>query len=429
MTFRDAIRSLKEDKSRTFFYWITYFLTSMFIFLFFNIMMSDEKGIGIITDGSDFIATFIVVVVVVICLMCIQFANNFYVRSKGKDIAVRLVCGATFNKVTAYLLVQTLIIMALSIPLGILCGIILIPALNAQISSVLNTDLVISTHSEANLLVGILMGMIVVWATALNLSFTYTNAAFSMMTNDGSYSTKEGGTFGAFLAKIPLIVKQIIFTALFIVPLVFMFNKDVSKLTLSIIGLFGVYGVINFIVIPWITNSMDNVNLSKPKILAGNGFLRKDLDINKSSIILFIACAVVQISIIAERQDSIFDSMLFTFSYILMNFLLALMIMFKSMTEQTGRRRYFKVLNQIGFEETDLKKITHNELFKLYGLCAGISFLYVGIMLLAMKVTEGMNTHVMNLLTVTLLLPLLICMFINIFTYGRAVLKDLTKPL
>ena len=107
MTFRDAIRSLKEDKSRTFFYWITYFLTSMFIFLFFNIMMSDEKGIGIITDGSDFIATFIVVVVVVICLMCIQFANNFYVRSKGKDIAVRLVCGATFNKVTAYLLVQT----------------------------------------------------------------------------------------------------------------------------------------------------------------------------------------------------------------------------------------------------------------------------------------------------------------------------------
>ena len=121
--------------------------------------------------------------------------------------------------------------------------------------------------------------------------------------------------------------------------------------------------------------------------------------------------------------------MLFTFSYILMNFLLALMIMFKSMTEQTGRRRYFKVLNQIGFEETDLKKITHNELFKLYGLCAGISFLYVGIMLLAMKVTEGMNTHVMNLLTVTLLLPLLICMFINIFTYGRAVLKDLTKPL
>ena len=41
-------------------------------------------------------------------LMCIQFANNFYVRSKGKDIAVRLVCGATFNKVTAYLLVQTL---------------------------------------------------------------------------------------------------------------------------------------------------------------------------------------------------------------------------------------------------------------------------------------------------------------------------------
>ena len=105
------------------------------------------------------------------------------------------------------------------------------------------------------------------------------------------------------------------------------------------------------------------------------------------------------------------------------------MIMFKSMTEQTGRRRYFRILNQIGFEETDLKKITHNELFKLYGLTAGISLLYVGTMLLSLEVTEGMNNHVITLLTVTLLVPLLVCMVINIFTYGRAVLKDLTKPL
>lgn len=428
MIFRDAIRSLKEDKSRTFFYWMTYFLTSMFIFLFFNILMSNERGVEMIVGGTDFIATFIIIIVVVICLLCIQFANNFYVRSKGKDIAVRLVCGATFNKITAYLFAQTVIIILLSIPLGILAGILLIPVLNAFLVNFTSADFTIGIHSYANMIVAILIGMILMWSTAVNLSFTYTNAAFSLMTNDGSYSSKEGGTFGTLLAKIPLIVKQIFFTAVLIVPLVLMFNPEVSKLTLSLMGLIGVWGVINFVIIPWISQSMDKVNINRPQILAGNGFLRKDFDINKSSIILFIACAVVQISIIAERQEQIFDSLLFTFSFVLMNFMLAMMIMFKSMTEQTSRRRYYRVLNQIGFEENRLKAITKNEVVKLYGITAGISLLYIGAMLLSLSLSEGMSKGLLILLLSTLIIPIMLCLLINIYTYRKAVLSDLGKP-
>ena len=428
MTFRDAVRSLRSDKSRTFFYWITYFLTSMFIFLFFNIMMSDPKGMKLITSGEDLVATFIVVVVVVICLMCISFANNFYVRSKGKDIAVRMICGATFTKVTAYLFVQILIIMICSIPLGILTGYILMPVLNSLIASFTSSSLVIGVHSEANTLVYILLGMIVIWSMAVNLSFTYTNAAFSMMTNDGSYSTKEGGTFGGLLSSIPPVFKQIFYLALFLIPLFAMFNPNVSKMTVSLMGLIGVWGIMNYIIIPRITKSMDKTNVNKPLILAGNGFLRKDLMINKGSIILFIRCAVVQISIIAERQDQIFDSMLFSFSYVLMNFLLAMMIMFKSSTEQTGRRKYFEVLYQIGFEEKDLKKVINTEVIKLYGMVAGITLIYIGVMMTAIMKDGGLSPQMMVLLIAELLIPILLCMVVNIFTYRRAVLTDLSKP-
>lgn len=85
MIFRDAIRALKFDKPRTFFYWLTFFLTTLFIFLFFNILFSNPKGAEYLTGGTDMQAR--------------QNANDFYVRSKGKDIAVRMVCGATFNQV------------------------------------------------------------------------------------------------------------------------------------------------------------------------------------------------------------------------------------------------------------------------------------------------------------------------------------------
>ena len=35
--FLSALRSIKDDFSRSLFYWLTFVLTSMFIFLFFNI--------------------------------------------------------------------------------------------------------------------------------------------------------------------------------------------------------------------------------------------------------------------------------------------------------------------------------------------------------------------------------------------------------
>ena len=40
MIIRDALRSLKNNFGKALFYWLTFVLTSMFIFLFFNIAMS-----------------------------------------------------------------------------------------------------------------------------------------------------------------------------------------------------------------------------------------------------------------------------------------------------------------------------------------------------------------------------------------------------
>ena len=70
MIFRDAIRALKFDKPRTFFYWLTFFLTTLFIFLFFNILFSNPKGAEYLTGGTDMLATGIIITVVIICLAC-----------------------------------------------------------------------------------------------------------------------------------------------------------------------------------------------------------------------------------------------------------------------------------------------------------------------------------------------------------------------
>ena len=98
------------------------------------------------------------------------------------------------------------------------------------------------------------------------------------------------------------------------------------------------------------------------------------------------------------------------------------------MTEQTSRRRYYRVLNQIGFEENRLKAITKNEVVKLYGITAGISLLYIGAMLLSLSLSEGMSKGLLILLLSTLIIPIMLCLLINIYTYRKAVLSDLGKP-
>lgn len=92
---RSALRSIKDDFSRSLFYWLTFVLTSMFMFLFFHLSLSDFVGVTFINSTNN-METFITVLVIVICMVVIYFANDFYVKKKSKELAVRLVCGATY---------------------------------------------------------------------------------------------------------------------------------------------------------------------------------------------------------------------------------------------------------------------------------------------------------------------------------------------
>ena len=98
---KEAIKSIKDDFSRSLFYWLTFVLTSMFMFLFFNISYLDLVGVTFIDSQSHDMATLTSVLVIAVCMIVIFFANNFYVRKKSKELAVRMVCGATYMQIAS----------------------------------------------------------------------------------------------------------------------------------------------------------------------------------------------------------------------------------------------------------------------------------------------------------------------------------------
>ena len=50
---RDAVRSLKKDLDRAVFYWIVFVLSSMFLFLFFHLSLSEAVGFTFIYSKND----------------------------------------------------------------------------------------------------------------------------------------------------------------------------------------------------------------------------------------------------------------------------------------------------------------------------------------------------------------------------------------
>ena len=88
-----AIRSLKTDFLKSLFYFLSFVLTTIFIFLFFNLTLNPSTGINLGGNDAKLITT-IAAFVILIAMVCVFMANDFYVLAKTKDVSIVLMSGA-----------------------------------------------------------------------------------------------------------------------------------------------------------------------------------------------------------------------------------------------------------------------------------------------------------------------------------------------
>lgn len=428
MIIRDAIRGLRYDLPRTFFYWFTFFLTSTFIYLFFNVLMCDPQARNFLTNAEDTGTTFVIIAVVVICLACIQFANDFYVRAKGKDIAVRLICGATFTQLAGYLLTQTIIILLLALPPGILLAHLLMPVLTKVMQAKFQTDYVIQANPDAVMMIVTILGMEVAWFTAVNMSFAYTNSAAVMMNKGTGITSKQGDSFGSLTSKMPQWISAAFWVIFLIGMFVLGFVSEIPVIFTSLFALLGLNGMINNAVIPLMNYDLTHNSLNHPIKLAGKGFVKRDIIQLKNTIILLAASAALLLSLIVTKTDKPLQMILFTMTFVVMNVLLSLMILFKNSTEQSTREPYFNAMFRLGYMKSDLNRVVFNETSFFYGITALIAAGYSLFILLGM-IHKGLITLRFSiLLIVIILVPLFISYLINMVWYKKTVLKNVGEP-
>ena len=211
MIFKEALRSLKNSRSKAVFFALTFFITTALLFVYFNmaeavpsdpeVYVSDQNladMLQLLSKGN--ISNLMMVFVVIMCAIDLFFTNDFFVKNKAKELAVRMICGATYLQLAGYLLIQTMILLAVSIPLGILCGYGLLQVFNVLLNMG-GAEITLRVTSYAMVEFVSVMFFIVGVITILNASFAYKSGAV-LLAGGNISAMKKGGGYGVTNTKV-----------------------------------------------------------------------------------------------------------------------------------------------------------------------------------------------------------------------------------
>lgn len=369
---RDGLRSLRKDLDRAVFYWIVFILSSMFMFTFFHLALSEAVGVTFIYSNND-LPTYLTVFDVLICIIVIFLANDFYVKKKSKELAVLLMCGGTYFQLVEFLLIQTGLLMVCSIPVGIGLGCACFPLLTFLIKAMSGREIEIVFGMQSVVLTACVIVLEVFWCTMLNLGYAYRNSIYTLLKGE---------------EKIKLRVLRVlkgkglwcVWPVLYFGCAVLLYTcGEVPErmLLLGFVGTAGLWGGIHKVVFPWLEKGVLEKWGDDGEKLVYMGLFRADLKMARLYVALFIGAANILCAMMAGTVEASAEFVLCLVSFVVIIPLLALSLMFRFAVEAGGRRTIFLTLRKIGYVESQVRRIQDREVMCLYGFVMAAAFVYI----------------------------------------------------
>ena len=425
MIIHDAFMSLKNDMIHSFFYWLTFVISSMFIFLFLVVSMSDAVGVTFVQAKGD-VATNLAVFSSVLCMVEIVFANDFYVKSKSRELAVRLVCGATYVQLAQYLLSQTVFLVAIAIPVGILAGIICIPLIGGLMSKITGTPMSINITGEALIWTICILAFVVFWTLILNLSFAYRNSAAQLLNSQTIKTGSSNPFLTAFLEDLNKgkqgTINRLICLGMFLIPIGLFYYSPSASMIFAAVSLVGLNNVIKNMAMPYLNSHIEK-HITDPEKTGYLGFVRHDLKILKTNLLLLIVTSVLLITILVATTSAT-DAVLVLITYVAMSTLLSMAILFRYSSDLSFRKKYYRTLSHIGFMQDNEKRMITKEVFTFYGIVIALILFYVINLSASLIMGGSLSVTSMLILLISAVIPEQICMVINRSFYMDVIFKS-----
>lgn len=433
-----SLVSLKKDLSKSIFYFLTFLLTTIFIFSFFNLAFNPSANIHIGKDDATFV-TPIAVFVIGVAMICVFLANNFYVSHKGKEISIILMSGASVYQLGIYLFFQVFMIMVLAIPLGCALGYMLIPVINSifALTFVYQGSLFYLSR-ETIVATGTILAFEVFWCSLLNLGYCVRSTIASMIHEENKIklsSLKIGDKWNHLdrnqILDLAEVVKENepvqknssfsnkVFIVFYIAPIfIFIFLKDsMSFLIFSLIGIIGIFGLIKRVLPDIITNRQRQESLGNPIHLISLGFLHSDIQKVFGLLIMILLSSILLTCVTVYTLNQPLVSMVSLMSYVAVMVLMSLTIVFKIGMELNKRKSNFMNLCYLGYSITQLKQIVKLEMRLFYGLILILPLIYQIIILINLLLQKQITIYLTIIIMTIQIIPILCSYWISVQLY------------
>lgn len=433
-----SLVSLKKDLSKSIFYFLTFLLTTIFIFSFFNLAFNPSANIHLGKDDATFV-TPIAVFVIGVAMICVFLANNFYVSHKGKEISIILMSGASVYQLGIYLFFQVFMIMVLAIPLGCALGYMLIPVINSifALTFVYQGSLFYLSR-ETIVATGTILAFEVFWCSLLNLGYCVRSTIASMIHEENKIklsSLKIGDKWNHLdrnqILDLAEVVKENepvqknssfsnkVFIVFYIAPIfIFIFLKDsMSFLIFSLIGIIGIFGLIKRVLPDIITNRQRQESLGNPVHLISLGFLHSDIQKVFGLLIMILLSSILLTCVTVYTLNQPLVSMVSLMSYVAVMVLMSLTIVFKIGMELNKRKSNFMNLCYLGYSITQLKQIVKLEMRLFYGLILILPLIYQIIILINLLLQKQITIYLTIIIMTIQIIPILCSYWISVQLY------------
>ena len=379
---KEALRSLKNGAANALFFAMTFFLTTALLFAYFHMAAAVSDGMPEVYYDMNHLAdlfqmlekgnagNLMLVFIVIMCAVDLIFSNDFFVKNKAREIGVRLMCGATYIQLAAYLLIQTAVLMAVTIPLGIAAGYGLIVWMRNLL------DIAIPLDGYAWMEFISVMVMIVFWTTALNCSFAYKSGAVLLAGGNMNALMRKEKPYGLRKTRFMEAVYNVLGVIAALLPLVQFYYGGIGMAVGMVIGCIGLDRVLVHIAVPLLTrHNRKRATRSTAAVVRG-GFLRRDILFSKFTVYLFLTDVLVLLAMMTRENSPLEDSLV-RISYVCICILQAMTILFRLATDISTRHIQYRILDQIGTDEVIRKTVPVQEIL-LYGIFLLLILLFYG---------------------------------------------------
>lgn len=426
-----SLVSLKKDKQKSIFYFMTFLLTTVFIFSFFNLVFNPQANINLGKNDTTFV-TPIAVFVIVIAMVCVFLANNFYVSNKSKEISIILMSGASVYQVGIYLFIQVFIIMLFAIPFGWLLGYLLIPIINSIFSSTfVYQGQLFYLSEETNVATATILLFEVFWCSLLNLGYCVRSTINSIIHEENklTFAASLGQTMPFSFPRKKRSASDKLFVMLYFIPaVIFVFLRDsMSFLLFSLIGIIGVYGIIKKVIPNMIKNRQKNDSLEEPVQLMGLGFLYSDMKKIFGLLLVMLLSSILLTCVTVYTLAQPLVSMVALMSYISVMILMSLTVVFKIGMELNKRKRNYQHMCYLGYSVIQLKQVIYMEMRWFYGIITVIPLVYQIIILGNLLLSGQIEVSLTMLILFIQIVPVWISYLLSVKLYQGILLHSLTN--